>query len=787
MIKSFRLFYSRLTKQLAAQDVLFRKSLVLVLTITCLPTAILGALFYFFGSQYISKEIILSHETRFKKALERIDENFSTLEQLVTQWAYNPAFSYGLRENDLYSNVQTHDLFKSLLMMKLSNPLIEEVFLYLDKQQVVISENDGIVSITNAEELQFYQSQLRNGKPIRYSTAPFSLLNNKYGTRCMLIRNLDQYGNIGNGMFLVTLNPQKLQTLVNELNDDADGMAGILNGSDFVAVTPPRPAFDFTSLPGAYEPNDRAGTYDIASYQQKFNGEQYSTSIGNMARLGSSWKFVSVTRLDRLLSPLYLISKIIIIINCAGLLVAIVLAWFASRRIYRPIQRLLSVFKQGDRVKELAAGKDEIAFIESQWKHLSRESKIMQEKVEQHLPRLKEGFLHQFIQGHFNYLNEAELRTRMELLGWNVSDQTFYVLLVQLSGFSKLEGRFSDGDQQLVTFAAVNIIKEITEGYLHSFETVNFQDLTVGVLFSVSRESNSDFKRQLVQLAEEYTEALDTVLKMNVTVGISGKAEQIKQIPPYFEQTKQLLRFRSIHIPHQIMDLDNFISNEAVQGDYPFGLEQDIIRAIRLGNEAEAVELVQQFVQQLGSHSANEYQLRQGVLQLIGSIQHANLQTGFASAYLDDGIRLYEQLLKLNEPEEIVAVCVTKVIQPLTASFHEKHDMRMKGIIEQVVAAISAQYMNDISLEMCADTHRIHPYTLSKYFKEITGMNFIDFITDVRIKKAKELLTETNLKITEISERVGYQPTYFNRIFKKNELMTPSQYRDLHKSPKADL
>lgn len=65
--------------------------------------------------------------------------------------------------------------------------------------------------------------------------------------------------------------------------------------------------------------------------------------------------------------------------------------------------------------------------------------------------------------------------------------------------------------------------------------------------------------------------------------------------------------------------------------------------------------------------------------------------------------------------------------------------------------------MTDISLESCADYVRMNPFLLSKVFKETTGSNFIDYLTQIRLEKAKQLLRETDLKMNQVAERVGYQ------------------------------
>jgi len=74
------------------------------------------------------------------------------------------------------------------------------------------------------------------------------------------------------------------------------------------------------------------------------------------------------------------------------------------------------------------------------------------------------------------------------------------------------------------------------------------------------------------------------------------------------------------------------------------------------------------------------------------------------------------------------------------------------------------------------------PCYFSVMFKKETGQNFINYLTNIRIEKAKELLRSTNLKSYEIAYQVGYDnPTYFSTVFKKLTGMTPLDYKkDLH-------
>jgi two-component system response regulator YesN len=92
---------------------------------------------------------------------------------------------------------------------------------------------------------------------------------------------------------------------------------------------------------------------------------------------------------------------------------------------------------------------------------------------------------------------------------------------------------------------------------------------------------------------------------------------------------------------------------------------------------------------------------------------------------------------------------------------------------------LDENFAEDITLSAMANRYNISPSYLSLLFAEKTGKNFIDYLTERRIKKAKELLKHTDLKIYEISNAVGYKDSfYFSNCFKKIAGVSPSEYRE---------
>ncbi|MED1913915.1 response regulator [Bacillus thuringiensis] len=103
-----------------------------------------------------------------------------------------------------------------------------------------------------------------------------------------------------------------------------------------------------------------------------------------------------------------------------------------------------------------------------------------------------------------------------------------------------------------------------------------------------------------------------------------------------------------------------------------------------------------------------------------------------------------------------------------------------RQIIRKVKAFIHDHLDGDLRLQTLAESVHLNPIYLSQLFKTETGENVSDYITQVRMNRAKRLLHETSLKVYDIARLVGYQSAkHFMLVFKKEVGMTPGSYRDL--------
>ena len=103
-----------------------------------------------------------------------------------------------------------------------------------------------------------------------------------------------------------------------------------------------------------------------------------------------------------------------------------------------------------------------------------------------------------------------------------------------------------------------------------------------------------------------------------------------------------------------------------------------------------------------------------------------------------------------------------------------------RKIIQRVINIVESKYQDEIGLDYIAGEVYLSPCYLSTLFKKEMGISLVKYIIQIRLTKAKELLIDTNIKIVDISKKVGftYLP-YFYTVFKSEFGMTPAEFREV--------
>lgn len=153
--------------------------------------------------------------------------------------------------------------------------------------------------------------------------------------------------------------------------------------------------------------------------------------------------------------------------------------------------------------------------------------------------------------------------------------------------------------------------------------------------------------------------------------------------------------------------------------------------------------------------------------------------------YVRQGLRYgaFDYLLKAKSDDSDIIRVMEELQEKMkerdgaAAPPKEDTDFSTHAAIRQVVQYIQEHYAEPVRLSMLAKKFNYNPDYLSQIFKQHSGKNFINYLTDVRIEKAKELMDKGEKRIKTIALEVGYSnEMYFSTAFKKSTGMSPSQY-----------
>ncbi|MFD0676237.1 MULTISPECIES: helix-turn-helix domain-containing protein [unclassified Paenibacillus] len=756
----------------------YQKILMMIVLIACIPGLITGVGIYWLTTGNIESELQRLHQNQIKQRAENVDDQLAFLELTFSHWSFDPKFDQKLKDIDfVYKFEQVQELYRTMIVIEGSHPLIEKAEFFLNKPRPLMMNKEKYVYLENKEEIETYNSYLKQKKTIFWTNGiPSVGTENDSKSKLMLVTKFPGGSLEPFGVLIASLDESKLSKMLRTLTPYDEG-ASIMMAGNWVVTGNSRPSELDEALRIEYQKREGKES----SFLFTHNKTTYSVSSGSFTRLGNTWTYLSAAPLNAITSPVRFISQFIIIISLGGLILAFLFSWLGTYRLYTPIKRLLELLSGDKESPSRPRNKDEFDLIENHWLTLASESQSLRNILNQQMPLVREGYMLQLVQGYLFSYSEHDIRERLLHFGKDTDDKSFVAIMLQIRGLTELEGRFSSGDEELVTFAVANIVGELSQNQGLECEIVNFHDLTIGVwLLLPTDESPKRLRTELHDYCQELIQVIHRTLKVQITASISKQTMQIKQIPYMFEEARHALSYREMLDVSQIIDLDKLNKSDSQRKfSYPFTLEKEIIHSIRMGSEDEAAALIEQFLAEISQEGSTEMIARQGMLQLLGSVLNAMVQSGMNPVHMFEGANLFDHLSMQNGPDEMLKWFKHKVVGTFVQELISKQDFHLKQMVEQVILYLNERYMTDLSLDSCAEYFGTSPYTLSRAFKQISGINFIDYLTNIRLATAKQLLRESELKITEVAERVGYQQSYFNRIFKKYEGVTPSHYREM--------
>jgi len=357
---------------------------------------------------------------------------------------------------------------------------------------------------------------------------------------------------------------------------------------------------------------------------------------------------------------------------------------------------------------------------------------------------------------------DEEFGRRAREVELNLGPRNVTVCSMEIDSFERLRERFKDDNGQLVRLSLMNVLNEVIKVYGRC-EAIHDLDNRYAILYSHPEASGEkEAEETLFRMTSHLRRVMTTYFNVPVTFGLSGRRqyrESLEALERSFAEGtgRDYAWGTSGALPpekrERLLSLADMWSS-ASEG-YRSGFAGKIDEFLERGLYRARPEALKAFMQWLHAPVLT--------LRLAGEEM-----TALCSAYaqrLTEARTLDEMIVHLE-------AYAGDTIDLLAAR------QRTSGPITRALRYIESRYAEELSLQQVADSVSMNANYFSTLFKKETNQNFVDYLLQYRVERARELFLNTSLKSYEIGERVGFVNTsHFSRAFKKVCGMSPREYR----------
>ncbi len=254
--------------------------------------------------------------------------------------------------------------------------------------------------------------------------------------------------------------------------------------------------------------------------------------------------------------------------------------------------------------------------------------------------------------------------------------------------------------------------------------------------------------RYMLQEERKYIEQRLEITKMNMERLRAAKEMQIRESQPHYNK-------------------------------YPIELEKELIASVQMGDKSQAKQIINRFLNEIFSYASGDLEIVKAKLyEFTAFLSRSAVEAGAPLSTLTGVIKKSSRLLLENADFSDICRETVEILDGfLDAVYESRGKKNTSEHLYKAIQYINAHYFEDLNLDILAQNVFVSGYYLSHLFRREMGVTFSDYLTKVRVSRAKELLMEGR-SVEDVSDCVGYRDgNYFIKIFKKIVGVTPSKYR----------
>ncbi|MGF9696577.1 helix-turn-helix domain-containing protein [Paenibacillus sp. MABNR03] len=745
---------------------IFIKYLLSYIILLLLPITLIAVLVYSFFVNQLEEEVIAGNLNTLDNMRESMDEQLSRIEDTTRQMLIEDNSLYPYRISDQWG-YKAWGITRELKRYQRMSPFIHEIWVYFKSDPAVFTSS-GVYSLPMISK-QIYQFEDWSASTMitdLQESRTASLLSPGYDEKSherylrmiqpMFPNQAKPYGTI-----VYLINEKSIHQLMSTY-EKAEGSMWIFDQNNQLVTSvakegsPTRLAFSKLITEGTHAPYQEITLEGTNYYLFLMQSEQ------------SGWKYATLLPIDVVMDKVnhaqnWLTYGIIAILIVGGGII-----YISMRSNYRPIHMLR---KESHRLfPHKMKSLNELETVRYTLTSLANQNKDLDNRVKNHSPAVKKQMVFALLKGEIESFSEI----------------------------AKYDANFVD----LTDEAQTQVIIIETAEYVHSMNNHTIQEMERSYpgphpIFGIEHFDSGRYVFLLLiqdSLTEDthacwdqYQDRLRALLGGTVTLGV-GTRTLVSDSPRSYLEAQTAMDYRFIQGVNRVIRYDEIPMNFNHQESYPHSEMESLQRAVRksrMDKIQSSLSNITDFIRQKQVPLIIARSLCYDVIRSVNDMWTGLGMSEQHSAQYPD-IFVLERLETIDEFEKLIH----SISQDLSVAFkNQNKETPSKEPTSRSIDLIT-QYIEghfdqcEFSLQGMSESFGMALPNLSQLFKEQTGQTPLEYVTELRMKKAQHLLMTTMKPLSSVAEEVGYyNVSSFIRRFKQLNGMTPGEYRNRAQAP----
>lgn len=735
-----------------------KKSWYTKTVLSYVPTLYLTIAIIVFIAIFVVSEVSMKEAERTNKySTEYIADTLETslmtierrmLEELRIGDALYEYFEFNGSTNDRLLNYEAN---KKLRQLVLEYPIIQSAYLYRIEDEMVLSMNE-YESLSEFEDQLFVLSELKRTDRSRRWSLPRSYTDGmgeepQY-TDVISFSQRTQLPMGSQGIVVINVSIDALLSNIEKMIDPERTFLQISAGEDIIV------------------------------YSSSETGIENHEIMNALSSGYLQWHFTSGIQSKLSFTSLQTLSRIWITVGIAVIIGSFIYTLFITKRNYRPIQNIVEQIQSFQMKQSTVKGNatDEFSFIQKAIERLNDENM-------QYEAQVQEANQHKRMQAFVHFLERSDgagkkkWKDTLERLGYPQQFGHALVAVVEIDHYQAFEDKYKKSyDQGLIKFAMSNVLQEYVheKGFTWS-EWTRLNRMPMIYLFEHEQQSN-----EWLNKLETFRVWVAANLGVTVTIGVGQHVGSWDELSHSYNEAVEALRYKLSYGCNRTLHYTQIASSKSGQIHLYYQECNALIYDYRLGQQGWDERVTSFFAnleREVLTNEENVHLLQyfKSLFEQMAEKLPQELKTQCQEVLLPE----WNELLHKESMKEIAPRLAELLLQSHNEYLDYVRSKDSKQTVHSIREYIEENYKNpELSLNLISEKFNLSSKYVSQLFKEQLGINFADFLMELRIEHAKQLLLVTSSSINEISSKVGYEiPLSFGRAFKKHVGVSPSDYR----------